>query len=129
MLKLIAILLGLVVLGYALLSLVNGSGAPPADPLTASANLDLKVKAQAGITVTVASLNNRMKQVMAAGNDPTMRKALDEDLAKLHQEVDAARTQLTTLGDSPATVEQWLTRIGWPEFQTLEADYHKAAGQ
>jgi len=129
MVKLLAVLLGIVILGYAVVSLGNSSGTPPADPVTSSAMLDLQVKTEAGITVKVASLNNRMKQVMAAGNDPAMRKALDEELAKLHQEVDAARTQLTTLGDSLIEVEQWLTRIGWSEFQTLEADYHKAADQ
>jgi O-methyltransferase involved in polyketide biosynthesis len=129
MLKIIVALLGIIILGYALVSWASGSGAPPADPVTESATLDLKVKAQAGITVTVASLSNRMKQVMAAGNEPALRKAVDEDLAKLHLDVDAARTQLTTLGDSPAAVEQWLSHIGWADFQTLEAEYRKAGGQ
>jgi O-methyltransferase involved in polyketide biosynthesis len=129
MLKIIVALVGIVILGYALLSWANGSGTLPADPITESAMLDLKVKAQAGITVTVASLTNRMKQVMAAGNESALRKSVDEDLAKLHLDVDAARTQLTTLGDAPAAVEQWLGRIGWVEFQTLEAEYRKAGGQ
>lgn len=129
MLKVIVALVGIVILGYALVSWASGSGATLADPVTESATLDLKVRAQAGITVTVASLSNRMKQVTAAGNDPAMRTSVDEDLAKLHLNVDAARTQLTTLGDSPAAVEQWLNRIGWSEFQTLEAEYRKAGGQ
>ncbi|HEX3133669.1 MAG TPA: hypothetical protein VHX44_08810 [Planctomycetota bacterium] len=129
MLKIIVALLGIVILGYALFSWASGSGAPPADPVTDSATLDLKVKAQAGITVTVASLSNRMKQVMAAGNDAALRKSVDEDLAKLHLDVEAARTQLTTLGDSPAAVEHWLSHIGWAEFQSLEAEYRKAGVQ
>ena len=129
MLKVIVALVGIVILGYALVSWAGGSSALPADPVTESVTLDLKVRAQAGITVSVASLTNRMKQVMAAGNEPAPRKSIDEDLGKLHLDVDAARTQLTTLGDSPAAVEQWLNRIGWADFQTLEAEYRKAGNQ
>lgn len=129
MLKVIVVLVGIVVLGYALVSWANGSGATLADPITESATLDLKVKSQANISVTLVGLTNRMKQAMAAGNESALRTSIDEDLATVHHDVDAARTQLTTLGDSPAAVEQWLNRIGWPEFQTLEAEYRKAGGQ
>jgi hypothetical protein len=128
MVKVIAALVGLVVLVLVVRSF-SGGGDLPADPVTASANLDLRVRAQAGIQVTVASLTNQMRQVMAAGNEPAQRTALDGQLAKLHLDVDAARSQLTTLGDPPAAVEQWLQRIGWPEFQRIEDEYQKAGGQ
>lgn len=129
MLKLLALIVGLVVLALAVRTCSNAGADLPADPITSSANLDLRLKAQSRIQVEVASLSNRMKQVMAAGNEPAQRQALDPELAKLHVDVDDARTQLTTLGEAPAAVDHWLTRIGWPEFERLEAEYRKAGGQ
>jgi hypothetical protein len=129
MLKLIAAVIGILVLVFVIRSFTAGDVSVPADPVTSSANLDLRVHAQAGVQVTIASLSNQMKQVMAAGNDPAQRRALDADLTALHAKVEESRSKLTTLGDSPAAVEQWLTHIGWPEFQRLEDEYRKAGGQ
>ena len=126
MLKLIAILAGICILAYAVMSWSGGSTLP-ADPVTASASLDLKVRAQASVTVSVASLSNRIKQTMAAGSsDPAIQRALRDDLAHLHDEVEHARTQLITLGDSPASVDQWLERIHWAELVALETEYTKS---
>lgn len=129
MLKFLAALVGIVVLVLAIRLFTGGNADAPADPITSSANLDLRIRAQAGVQVTVGSLSNRMKQVMAAGNEPAQRKALDGDLAELHAKVDETREQLTKLGDSPEAVDQWLARIGWAEFERLEVEYRKAGGQ
>ncbi len=129
MLKLIIALVGLGILGMVAYSWVDSAGGLPADPLTSSASLDLKVKAQAEVSITVTSLSNRIKQTMAAGNDPAQRTALTKDIAVLHATVDKAREQLVTLGDQPAAVEQWLDRVGWPAFQQLEAEFRKANGE
>lgn len=126
MLKSVAVLLAIAILAYAVVTFVNSS-ASAGDPVTSSANLDLKIKAQAGIAVAVAGANNRMRQVMAAGDDPAMRKPVLEDLARLHQDVDDAREQLTRLGDPPAAIEHWLGIIRWPEFLALEQEFSKAS--
>ncbi len=129
MLKLIIALVGLGILGMVAYSWVDSAGGLPADPLTSSASLDLKVKAQAEVSITVTSLSNRIKQTMAAGNDPAQRTALTKDIAALHATVEKAREQLVTLGDQPAAVEQWLDRVCWPAFQQLEAEFRKANGE
>jgi len=126
MLKLVAALLGIGILGYAVVTFVSNAGSV-SDPVTASANLSLKVKAQAGMAVAVAGASNRIRQVMAAGNEPAMRKPLLDDLATLHQDVDNAREQLTKLGDSPAAIDHWLGIIRWNEFLALEQEFTKAA--
>jgi O-methyltransferase involved in polyketide biosynthesis len=129
MLKLIAAIVGLGILGMLVFSWMDSAGGLPADPVTSSVSLDLKVKAQADVSITVTSLSNRIKQTMAAGNDPAQRSALTKDIAALHAKVDAAREQLIALGDQPAAVDQWLDRVGWPAFQQLEAEYRKANGE
>jgi hypothetical protein len=129
MLKSLILIVGLLVLMLGARSFIGGNAEPPAGPVTASASLDLRVKAQAGIQMTVASLSNRMKQVMAAGNEPAQRAALDDDLSRLHIAVDAARSDLVRLGDSSAAIDQWLGRIGWEEFRQFEARYHQAGGR
>ena len=128
MLKLVAALLTLGILGYAVVTFVS-SAASTSDPVTSSANLNLKVKAQAGMAVAVAGASNRIRQVMAAGNDPTQRKQVIEDLAKLHEDVDHAQEQLSKLGDSPAAIEHWLGIIRWTEFLALEQEFTKASNE
>jgi hypothetical protein len=125
MLKFVAILLALGVLGYAAVTFFSSAGSL-GDPVTSSANLDLKVRAQAGIAVAVAGASNRMRQVMAAGDDPVAHKQMLDDLASLHQDVDKAREQLTKLGDSPAAIDHWLGIIRWNEFLALEQEFTKA---
>jgi hypothetical protein len=129
MLKLVVIILGLGLLGMLVSSWLGSAGGLPADPLTSSASLNLKVKAEAEVSVSLTSLSNRIKQSMAAGNDPAQRSALTKDIAALHIAVADAREQLITLGDAPAAVDQWLERIGWPAFQQLEAEFRKANGE
>lgn len=129
MLKLIVAILGLGILGMVVFSWMDSAGGLPADPVTSAASLDLKVKAQAEVSITVTSLSNRIKQTIAAGNDPAQRSALSKDITALHAKVDAARQQLVALGDQPAAVDQWLDRVGWPAFQQLEAEFRKANGE
>lgn len=129
MLKLIVAILGLGILGMVVFSWMDSAGGLPAYPVTSAASLDLKVKAQAEVSITVTSLSNRIKQTMAAGNDPAQRSALTKDITALHAKVDAAREQLIALGDQPAAVDQWLDRVGWPAFQQLEAEFRKANGE
>lgn len=129
MLKFLAAIVGLLVLVLLVRTFIDGGAEMPADPITSSANLDLRMHAQSQIQVTIASLTNRMKQVMAAGNEPAQRTALDADLAEFHTKLEQARTQLIDLGDPPAAVDHWLSRINLPEFQRVEAEYRKAGGQ
>lgn len=129
MLKLLVALLGIALLGMLVFSWLDHAGGLPADPLTSSASLDLKVKAQAEVSIALTSLTNRIKQTMAAGNDPAQRTALNKDITALHAAVDHTREQLITLGDAPDAVDHWMERIGWPAFQQLEAEYRKAAGE
>jgi xanthosine utilization system XapX-like protein len=124
------ILLGVGILVFFAYSSLKGSGTLPADPITASATLDLQVKAQARITIAITSLTNRIKQAQAmsgnTSNDSSVANAsLRDEVSQLHNDVTAARAQLITLGDSPAAVEQWLQRIHWPEFIALESDFFK----
>ena len=124
--KPLIILLGVGILIFCAYSWLNGSGNLPADPLTASATLDLQVQAQARISVTVASLSNRIKQAIASGGDnPVVNASLRDEAKQLHTDVTTARAQLITLGDSPADVDQWLQRIQWPEFLALESEFLK----
>ncbi len=124
--KPLIILLGVGILIFCAYSWLNGSGNLQADPLTASATFDLQVKAQARISVTVASLSNRFKQAVASGGDnPVVNASLRDEAKQLHTDVTTARAQLITLGDSPADVDQWLQRIQWPEFLALEAEFLK----
>ncbi len=124
------ILLGVGIFVFCAYSWLNSAGTLPADPITASATLDLQVKAQARITVAITSLTNRIKQAQAisgdASNDSSVANAsLRDEVSQLHNDVTAARAQLITLGDSPAAVEQWLQRIQWPEFIALESAFFK----
>lgn len=127
MLKLVAVLIGIILLGYALMTVMSGSGAFLGDPVTSSANLDLKVKAQAGMAVEVAGASNRIRQVMAAGNDPAQRQPLLDDLARLHRSIDEARIRLTDLGDPQAAIDHWLGIIRWNEFLALEQEFLTAS--
>lgn len=124
--KPLIILLGVGILIFCAYSWLNGSGNLPPDPLTASATLDLQVKAQARISVTVVSLSNRIKQAIAScGDNPVVNASLRDEAKQLHTDVTTARAQLITLGDSPADVDQWLQRIQWPEFLALESEFLK----
>jgi hypothetical protein len=124
--KPLIILLGVGLLIYCSYSWLNGSGTLPADPVTASATLDLQVKTQARIAITITNLTNRIKQAAASGGDnPVVNASLRDEAKQLHSDVIAARAQLITLGDSPADVEQWLHSIQWPEFLALEAEFFK----
>lgn len=125
MLKLIAVLLAIGILGYAAVSYISNAGSL-GDPVTSSANLDLKVRAQAGIAVAVAGASNRIRQVMAAGDDPAAHKQVLDELTTLHQDVDTAREQLIKLGDSPAAIDHWLGIVRWNEFLALEQEFSKA---
>jgi hypothetical protein len=125
MLKLVAVLLAIGILGYAVVTFFSSAGSM-ADPVTSSANLDLKVRAQAGIAVAVAGTSNRMRQVMAAGDDPVAHKQVLDDIATLHQDMDKAQEQLTKLGDPPAAIDHWLSIIRWNEFLALEKEFTKA---
>lgn len=120
MLKLVVVLIGVIILGYALMTATSGPGLFQGDPVTSSVGLDLKVKAQAGMAVDVAGASNRIRQVMAAGNEPVQRLQLLDDLATLHRRIDEARTRLTELGDSQAAIDHWLGIIRWNEFLALE---------
>ena len=88
------------------LSLKNGNAAPVptrvASLPTTQLALDLKVRSQAEVGVTVAGMKNRLKQAMASPPDAATQGILRDDLASLHQMVDDARTKLTTLGDTSA---------------------------
>ena len=125
MLKLIAALLAIGIIGYAVVAFFSNAETL-SDPVTSSISLDLKIKAQAGISLAVAGTSNRMRQAMAAGDDPTTHKQILDDLATLHQDVDKAREQLAKLGDSPAAVDHWLGIIRWNEFLALEQEFTKA---
>ncbi len=129
MLKLLAALLGVGILIYAVVTFLARTDGVPGDPLTASVSLDLKLKTQSAVAVSVAGTSNRIRQVMAAGNDPAQTKPLLEDLTRLHQEVDDACEQLTKLGDSPEAIDHWLGKIHWTEFLALEQEFTKAVKQ
>lgn len=124
--KPLLILLGVGLLIYCAYSWLNGSETLPADPVTASATLDLQVKTQTRITITITNLTNRIKQAAASsGDNPVVNASLRDEAKQLHNDVAAARAQLITLGDSPADVEQWLQSIQWPEFLALESEFFK----
>lgn len=124
--KPLIILLGVGILIFCASFWLNGTATLPADPVTASATLDLQVKAQARITVTITNLTNRIKQAAASGGDnPVFHSSLRDEAKQLHSDVTAVRAQLITLGDSPADVEQWLQHIQWPEFLALESEFFK----
>jgi hypothetical protein len=126
MLKTVLVALGIAVLGYAAYGWATGGGAP-ADPLTASAALDLKVKAQAGITIAVTGLDARMKQLMATGDiSQEQATTVRADAEALHRDVGEARRQLLALGDQPQDIERWQVRIGWPRFLETEARFAAA---
>ena len=125
MLKVIAVLLALGILLYGVMTFLSGPAAL-GDPVTASASQNLKTKAQAEISLTVTGMSNRIRQVMAAGNDPAQRQPVLDDLAALHHDVDAATERLSTLGESPEAIEHWLGLIRWPEFLALEKQFTAA---
>lgn len=122
--KLIAALVALALLAY-LLATCSGASTPlPADPVTGSISLDLRMKEQAAVTVGVTGMSNRLAQAMAAGGgDAAEQKALRSDLQQLHRQVEVASAQLILLGDSPTMVDEWLQRIQWPPLLAREADY------
>jgi hypothetical protein len=128
MLKFLAVLLAAGILAWASAVWWSVAGSSPGDPVTSSANLDLKVRAQAGLAVEVTGMANRIRQVMAAGNEPTQRQPLHDELAQLHQRIDHTCRQLTDLGDPPAAIDHWLRIIGWPEFLALEREFAKVPG-
>lgn len=127
MLKLVAVVVGVIILGYALMTAMSGSGAFQGDPVTTSANLHLKAKAQTGMAVEVAGASNRIRQVMAAGNDPAQRQPLLDDLAILHRSIDETCTRLADLGDPQAAIDHWLHLIRWHEFLALEQEFLTAS--
>lgn len=122
MLKVIIIAVGIGLVAYVAITWTTVASLP-ADQLT----LDLKVKSQAEISIAVTGMSNRLKQTMATGTpDAGTRAVLRDDLAHLHQDVEEARTKLTTLGDTPAQVDHWLDSIHWADLVALEADFNKA---
>lgn len=122
MLKVIALAVGIGLLAYVAITWTTVASLP-ADQLS----VGLKAQEQAEIAVAVAGMSNRLKQTMAAGTVEGRTQALlRDDLARLHQGVDEARSKLVTLGDSPASVDQWLERIHWSELVALEAEYTKS---
>lgn len=128
MLKLLAVLLAAGILAWAGAVWWSLARSSPGDPVTSSANLDLKVRAQAGLAVEVTGMSNRMRQVMAAGNEPAQRQPLLDDLARLHQRIDQTCKYLADLGDPPEAIDHWLRIIRWPEFLALEGEFAKASG-
>lgn len=126
MLKLLAVLLAAGILAWTAAVWWSVAGSSPGDPVTSSANLDLKVRAQAGLAVAVTGTSNRIRQVMAVGNQPAQRQPLRDELAELHRRIDHTCRHLADLGDPPASIDHWLRLIRWPELLALEAQFEKA---
>jgi hypothetical protein len=109
--------------------LVPAGASLPADPVTSQIGLDLKVKAQAEMTVRITMLRNSMKQMMAAGAiDPVVGKPVLDDLDHLHADVEDTKHKLLQLGDSPSQVTNWLRTLQWGDFQDTEALFRKMVG-
>ena len=128
MLKFLAVLLAAGILAWAAAVWWSVAGSSPNDPVTSSANLDLKVRAQAGLAVEVTGMSNRIRQVMAAGTEPAQRQPLLDELTQLHRRVDHTCKQLADLGDPPEAIDHWLRIIRWPEFLALEGEFAKGSG-
>ena len=87
----------------------------PADPVTAVTTEGIKAKSHANVTIGITNLRQRMQRALAAPEAGEIA-AIQTECTKLHN----------TLGDSNAAIDQWLTKVQWPEFVLEEEVFRKA---
>ncbi len=97
----------------------------PTDPVTVVTTEGLKSKAHAKFTVQITNLRQRMQRVLTAPEAGEIT-AIQTEFAKLHGSMSETQQQLSTLGDSNAAIDQWLTKVQWPEFVREEEAFRKA---
>ncbi len=97
----------------------------PADPVTAVTTEGIKAKSHANVTIGITNLRQRMQRALAAPEAGEIA-AIQTECTKLHNTITEAKQQLNTLGDSNAAIDQWLTKVQWPEFVLEEEVFRKA---
>lgn len=88
----------------------------------------ISFKEEAGLTLQVTNLSNRMRQAQAQGAiDAVVAKPVLDDLDALHAQIEEARQRMSASSAGAGVVDQWLRKVDWDGFQAQEAKFRDLA--
>lgn len=88
----------------------------------------ISFKEEAGLTLQVTNLANRMRQAQAQGAiDAVMAKPVLDDLDRLHADVNEARQRMSASSSGASVVDQWLRKVNWDGFLKQEETFRAMA--
>lgn len=88
----------------------------------------ISFKEEAGLTLQVTGLTNRMRQLQAQGAvDPVIAKPVLDDLDRLHADVDESRKRMSASSAGAGVVDAWLRKVDWDGFLKQEEAFRALA--
>jgi hypothetical protein len=88
----------------------------------------ISFKEEAGLTLQVTNLANRMRQAQAQGAiDAVVAKPVLDDLDALHAQVEESRKRMAASSGGAGVVDQWLRKVDWEGFQKQEEAFRAMA--
>jgi hypothetical protein len=88
----------------------------------------ISFKEEAGLTLQVTNLANRMRQAQAQGAiDAVVAKPVLDDLDALHAEVEEARKRMAASSAGAGIVDHWLRKVDWDGFLKQEEQFRAMA--
>lgn len=92
----------------------------------------LLFKEEAGLTLQVTNIANRMRQLQAQAQgavDAVVSKPVLDDLDALHAKVEEARKRMSTSSAGAGVVDVWLRKVDWDGFLKQEERFRAVAKQ